>query len=71
MEMELREGMREKWNEREARLSRPSNTPGGREVRLLFEREMKGEIEDEVMVEEREMRERTKIVQSIKHTRFK
>ncbi len=34
-EMEMREGMKEKWNEREARLSRPSNTPGGREERLL------------------------------------
>ena len=29
------ENEREKWNEREARLSRPSNTPGGREERLL------------------------------------
>ena len=41
------------------------------EARLMEEREMKGEIEDEVMVEEREMRERIKVVQSIKHTRFK
>ena len=32
------EGMREKWNERETRLSRPSNTSGGREERLLEER---------------------------------
>ena len=32
---------------------------------------MKGEIEDEVMVEEREMRESMKVVQSIKNTRFK
>ena len=35
MKMEMREGRREKWNERETRLSRPSNTPEGREERLL------------------------------------
>ena len=29
------EGENERWNERETRLSRPSNTPGGREERLL------------------------------------
>ena len=34
------------------------------------EREMKGEIEDEVMEEEREMREITKIVESIESPRF-
>ena len=28
-------GMREKWNERETRLSRPSKTPEGREESLL------------------------------------
>ena len=35
MKMKMREGKREKWNEREARLSRPSKTPEGREMRLL------------------------------------
>ena len=35
MKMETREGRREKWNERETRLSRPSKTPEGREERLL------------------------------------
>ena len=40
MEMGMREGMREKWNEREARLLRPSKTPEGREDRLLEEREI-------------------------------
>ena len=35
MEMKMREGRREKWNERETRLSRPSKTPEGREERLL------------------------------------
>ena len=35
MEMEMREGKREKWNERVARLSRPSKTPEGREERLF------------------------------------
>ena len=34
----MREGMRGKWNERKAKLSRPSNTPGGREERLFEER---------------------------------
>ena len=38
MKMKMREGRREKWNEREARLSRPSKTPEGREERLLEER---------------------------------
>ena len=36
--MKMREGRREKWNEREARLSRPSKTPEGREERLLKSR---------------------------------
>ena len=45
------------------REDRPSNTSDGRKVRelearLMEEREMKGEIEDEVMEEEREIRER-------------
>ena len=35
MKMEIREGRREKWNEREARLPRPSKTPEGKEERLL------------------------------------
>ena len=35
MKMKMREGRREKWNGREARLSRPSKTPEGREERLL------------------------------------
>ena len=35
MKMKMREGRREKWNERETRLSRPSKTPEGREERLL------------------------------------
>ena len=30
MKMKMRERRREKWNEREARLSRPSKTPEGR-----------------------------------------
>ena len=38
MKMEMREGRREKWNEREARLSRSSKTPEGREERLLEKR---------------------------------
>ena len=38
MKMKMRKGMREKWNEREIRLSRPSKTPEGREERLLEER---------------------------------
>ena len=40
MKMKMREGRREKWNEREARLSRPSKTPEGRDERLLEEREI-------------------------------
>ena len=35
MKMKMREGRREKWKERETRLSRPSKTPEGREERLL------------------------------------
>ena len=35
MKMKMREGRREKWNERVARLSRLSKTPEGREERLL------------------------------------
>ena len=35
MKMKMKEGRREKWNEREARLSRPSKTPEGREERLF------------------------------------
>ena len=38
---------------------------------LWKKREMNGEIEDEVIVEEKELRERMKVVQSIKNTRFK
>ena len=61
---------------RDLREERPSNTSDGREVRELEpmsmeKREMKGGIEDEVMMEEREMREIMKVVQSIKNTRFK
>ena len=36
--MEMREERREKLNEREARLSRPSKTPEGREESLLESR---------------------------------
>ena len=36
--MKMMEGRREKWNEREARLSRPSKTPEGMEEKLLEER---------------------------------
>ena len=36
MKMKMREGRKEKWNERETRLSRPSKTPEGREERLLL-----------------------------------
>ena len=48
---------------RDEREDRPSNTSDGREVRELEPRwmkegEMKGEIENEVMEEEREIRER-------------
>ena len=35
MKMKMRKGRREKWNERVARLSRPSKTPEGREDRPL------------------------------------
>ena len=35
MKMKMKDGRREKWNEREIRLSRPSKTPEGREERLL------------------------------------
>ena len=35
MKMKNEGGRREKWNEREIRLSRPSKTPEGREERLL------------------------------------
>ena len=35
MKMKMREGRKEKWNERETKLSRPSKTPEGREERLL------------------------------------
>ena len=42
MKMKMREGRREKWNEREARLSRPSKTPEGREERLLEWRKLRG-----------------------------
>ena len=38
MKMKMRDGRREKWNEREARLSRSSKTPEGREERLLESR---------------------------------
>ena len=38
MKVKMREGRREKWNERSTRLSRPSKTPEGREERLLKER---------------------------------
>ena len=57
------------------REDRPSNTSDGREVReleprLIEEGEMKGEIEDEVMKDEREMRETTNVVESIESPRF-
>ena len=35
MKMKMRDGRREKWNERLTRLSRPSKTPEVREERLL------------------------------------
>ena len=38
--------------------------------RWIDEDEMKGEIEDEVMEEEREIRKRTKAVESIESPRF-
>ena len=40
------------------------------EPRLMEEREMKGEIKDEVMEKEREIREITKAVESIESPRF-
>ena len=65
-----------KWEEmkRVEREDRPSNTSDGREVRGLkprsMEEGMKWEIEDEVMEEEREIREITKVVESIESPRF-
>ena len=45
---------------------------GGERVGTKMDGREKGDMEDEaMMVEEREMRERMKIVQSIKNTRFK
>ena len=44
MKMKMRKGRREKWNEREIRLSRPSKTPEGREERLLEEREIESDV---------------------------
>ena len=35
MKMKMREGRKQKWNEKEPRLSRPSKTLEGREERLL------------------------------------
>ena len=57
------------------REDRPSNTSDGREVRelelsLMVEGEMKGEIEDEMMEEENEIREFFKAVESIESLRF-
>ena len=40
------------------------------EARFMEKRDMKREIQDEVMEEEREMRERTKVVESIESPRF-
>ena len=40
------------------------------EPRLMEEGEMKGEIEDEAMEEEREIRENTKAVEPIESPRF-
>ena len=40
------------------------------EPRLMEEREMKGEIKDGVMEEEREIRERKKALESIESPRF-
>ena len=40
------------------------------EPRWMEEGEKKGEIEDEVVEEEREIRERTKVVESIESPRF-
>ena len=57
------------------REDRPLNALDEREVRRLRpkwmeEREMKVEIEDEVMEEGREMREITKVAESIESPRF-
>ena len=56
------------------REDRPSNTSDGREVRELESRRMEGgmkrEIEDEVMEEEKEIREKMKAVESIESPRF-
>ena len=57
------------------REDRPWNTSDGREVREFWlreieEGEMKGEIEDEVMEEEKDEREWTKAVESIESPRF-
>ena len=43
---------------------------GGERVRTKVDGEMKEEIEDEVMEEEREIREITKVVESIESPRF-
>ena len=40
------------------------------EARSMKDGEMKGEVEDEVMEEEREIREITKVVESIESSRF-
>ena len=40
MKMKMKEGRREKWNEREIRLSRPSKTPEGREETLFQARSL-------------------------------
>ena len=60
---------------RDVREDKPSNTSDGREVRelelsLMVEGEMKGEIEDEMMEEENEIREFFKAVESIESLRF-
>ena len=60
---------------RDLREDRPSNTSDGREVRglearFMEEGEMKGEIENEVMEEEREIREPTKADESIESPKF-
>ena len=60
---------------RDEREDRPLNTSDGREVReleprLMKEGEVKGEIEDEVIEEEREMKESAKVVESIESPRF-
>ena len=40
MKTKVRKERREKWNERETRLSRPSKTPEGREERLFKSRKI-------------------------------